>query len=320
MLEGKEPDMATFTDVFERKEVKYRLSARQAEEMRRALAGRLAPDEYGRTSVRSLYLDTPERALIERSLDKPLYKEKLRLRSYGAPTGDGLVRGGSCVFGRRALRGGLRALPAGRPDGCGRVVRAAQPADCGRDRPVYDLACAACAVHAHPVRACGLRARARRALGPAACRCAVRPAHHVRRVRRLPRFVCSACGSHQRIRACAFSSSPRRRVRHGDQGLGLLPAVARGRARCVPRLPNVVLQVRRGVPRMHERSGRRVGDRAAGSRSFCDCARGRTGSACARSRRPEGRLPCGDFARWPSAPLSSNDFGEEGRLLCLIRR
>lgn len=91
MLEGKEPDMATFTDVFERKEVKYRLSACQAEEMRRALAGRLAPDEYGRTSVRSLYLDTPERALIERSLDKPLYKEKLRLRSYGAPTGDGLV-------------------------------------------------------------------------------------------------------------------------------------------------------------------------------------------------------------------------------------
>lgn len=83
--------MATFTDVFERKEVKYRLSAHQGEEVRRALAGRLAPDEYGRTSVRSLYLDTPERALIERSLDKPLYKEKLRLRSYGAPTDDGLV-------------------------------------------------------------------------------------------------------------------------------------------------------------------------------------------------------------------------------------
>ncbi|WP_080800299.1 polyphosphate polymerase domain-containing protein [Arabiibacter massiliensis] len=83
--------MATFTDVFERKEVKYRLSARQGEEVRRALADRLAPDEYGRTSVRSLYLDTPERALIERSLDKPLYKEKLRLRSYGAPADDGLV-------------------------------------------------------------------------------------------------------------------------------------------------------------------------------------------------------------------------------------
>ena len=91
MLEGKEPDMATFTDVFERKEVKYRLDARQAETMRRALEGHMAPDVYGCTTVRSLYLDTPERAVIERSLDKPLYKEKLRLRSYGTPTDDSLV-------------------------------------------------------------------------------------------------------------------------------------------------------------------------------------------------------------------------------------
>lgn len=77
--------MTAFTDVFERKEVKYRLDARQAETMRRALEGHMAPDVYGCTTVRSLYLDTPERAVIERSLDKPLYKEKLRLRSYGVP-------------------------------------------------------------------------------------------------------------------------------------------------------------------------------------------------------------------------------------------
>lgn len=83
--------MTAFTDVFERKEVKYRLDARQAETMRRALEGRMAPDVYGCTTVRSLYLDTPERALIERSLDKPLYKEKLRLRCYGTPTDDSLV-------------------------------------------------------------------------------------------------------------------------------------------------------------------------------------------------------------------------------------
>lgn len=83
--------MTAFTDVFERKEVKYRLDARQTEAMRRALEGRMEPDAYGRTTVRSLYLDTPERALIERSLDKPPYKEKLRLRCYGAPADDGLV-------------------------------------------------------------------------------------------------------------------------------------------------------------------------------------------------------------------------------------
>ena len=77
--------MATFTEVFERKEVKYRLSARQHEAMLRALDGRMEIDSFGCTRIMSLYLDTPERALIERSLDKPLYKEKLRLRSYGVP-------------------------------------------------------------------------------------------------------------------------------------------------------------------------------------------------------------------------------------------
>ena len=77
--------MTTFTDVFERKEVKYRLDARQHRAMAAALRGRMAPDAFGRTRIVSRYFDTPERALIERSLDKPLYKEKLRLRSYGSP-------------------------------------------------------------------------------------------------------------------------------------------------------------------------------------------------------------------------------------------
>lgn len=83
--------MATHTDVFERKEVKYRLNAAQVQALVGALEGRMAPDAYGRTRVTSLYLDTPNRALIDRSLEKPLYKEKLRLRAYGAPAPDGLV-------------------------------------------------------------------------------------------------------------------------------------------------------------------------------------------------------------------------------------
>lgn len=83
--------MTTFTDVFERKEVKYRLNACQHQAMLDALEGRMAPDEFGRTRIVSLYLDTPERMLIERSLDKPLYKEKLRLRGYGTPQEDDRV-------------------------------------------------------------------------------------------------------------------------------------------------------------------------------------------------------------------------------------
>lgn len=75
--------MASYNDVFERKEVKYRLSVEQAHRVQEALAGRMAPDGFGTTQVTSLYYDTPERALIERSLDKPVYKEKLRVRWYG---------------------------------------------------------------------------------------------------------------------------------------------------------------------------------------------------------------------------------------------
>lgn len=77
--------MASFTDTFERKEVKYRLNAKQHRCVLDALAGRMAADEYGRTRITSLYFDTPSRDLIARSLEKPLYKEKLRVRSYGTP-------------------------------------------------------------------------------------------------------------------------------------------------------------------------------------------------------------------------------------------
>ncbi|HIW75341.1 MULTISPECIES: polyphosphate polymerase domain-containing protein [Gordonibacter] len=83
--------MSVYTDVFERKEVKYRLGAEQVRALAGALEGRMVPDAYGRTRVTSLYLDTPNRALIDRSLEKPLYKEKLRLRAYGTPAPDGLV-------------------------------------------------------------------------------------------------------------------------------------------------------------------------------------------------------------------------------------
>lgn len=81
--------MAGYGEVFERKEVKYRLGAERAGRLREALSSRMAPDAFGTSQVSSLYYDTPERSLIERSLDKPLYKEKLRVRWYGYPGCDG---------------------------------------------------------------------------------------------------------------------------------------------------------------------------------------------------------------------------------------
>ncbi|WP_303250367.1 polyphosphate polymerase domain-containing protein [uncultured Slackia sp.] len=78
--------MAEYHGVFERKEVKYRLSSAQYRAVLSALRGRLAPDAYGSALVKSVYFDTDERDMIAHSLEKPLYKEKLRVRSYGTPS------------------------------------------------------------------------------------------------------------------------------------------------------------------------------------------------------------------------------------------
>lgn len=43
----------------------------------------MVPDEYSHSSIRNLYLDTPDFLLIRRSLERSVYKEKLRVRSYG---------------------------------------------------------------------------------------------------------------------------------------------------------------------------------------------------------------------------------------------
>ena len=76
--------MATAGDTFERKEKKYLITSVQCEAIKRGLADHMRLDDYGATRIDSLYLDTPDRRLICRSLEKPLYKEKLRVRSYGA--------------------------------------------------------------------------------------------------------------------------------------------------------------------------------------------------------------------------------------------
>lgn len=78
--------MASYADVFKRTEMKYLLSADQRRVLEETIAQKMVPNEFGESRIMSLYYDTPEFALIERSLDKPLYKEKLRLRVYGSPS------------------------------------------------------------------------------------------------------------------------------------------------------------------------------------------------------------------------------------------
>lgn len=77
--------MTTYQDVFERYEKKYLLDEGTCAAFMARLAGRMQQDAYGRYTISNLYLDTENYDLIRTSLEKPVYKEKLRLRSYGVP-------------------------------------------------------------------------------------------------------------------------------------------------------------------------------------------------------------------------------------------
>ena len=68
--------------VFTRYEFKYLLTQTQKENMLRAMEAYMSLDEYGRSTIRNIYFDTDSYRLIRRSIEKPAYKEKLRIRSY----------------------------------------------------------------------------------------------------------------------------------------------------------------------------------------------------------------------------------------------
>ena len=71
--------------VFNRREKKYLMPGDIYGELRTRLLPHMAEDSYGLHTICNLYYDTPGDLLIRRSIEKPGYKEKLRLRSYGVP-------------------------------------------------------------------------------------------------------------------------------------------------------------------------------------------------------------------------------------------
>ena len=77
--------METYQAVFKRKEVKYLLTEAQLAALRPALETHMEPDAFAHSSISNLYYDTPDFRMLRRSQEKPVYKEKLRLRSYGVP-------------------------------------------------------------------------------------------------------------------------------------------------------------------------------------------------------------------------------------------
>lgn len=70
-------------EVFCRREIKFLVTDQQRMLLTAALARHMVPDRYAHSSIENVYYDTPDFRLIRRSLEHPLYKEKIRMRSYG---------------------------------------------------------------------------------------------------------------------------------------------------------------------------------------------------------------------------------------------
>ena len=83
-LKERSKVMSEYIEVFKRIEIKYLLSDKQYASLFSYLETIARVDDYGQTRINNIYFDTPGYKMIRTSLEKPVYKEKLRLRTYGA--------------------------------------------------------------------------------------------------------------------------------------------------------------------------------------------------------------------------------------------
>ena len=77
--------MENFKMTFARYEKKYVITRAQKAKLLALIGSRLTPDVYGESTVCNIYFDTPDYRLIRASIEKPLFKEKLRIRAYNFP-------------------------------------------------------------------------------------------------------------------------------------------------------------------------------------------------------------------------------------------
>jgi len=76
---------------FKRVEKKYLLNEAKYYELLERIEPYMQLDNYGLHTICNVYFDTDNFDLIRTSIEKPAYKEKLRLRSYGVPNEDSKV-------------------------------------------------------------------------------------------------------------------------------------------------------------------------------------------------------------------------------------
>lgn len=83
--------MAVFQFTFKRYEKKFLITEEQYEALMERLDGKMVDDKFAHSLIANIYYDTPDFLLIRQSIEKPVYKEKLRVRSYGIPKDDSKV-------------------------------------------------------------------------------------------------------------------------------------------------------------------------------------------------------------------------------------
>lgn len=72
-------------ETFKRKEEKYLLTPNQYEFLLNKINDQIEKEKYYESNICNIYFDTENFDLIKNSMEKPLYKEKVRLRSYSVP-------------------------------------------------------------------------------------------------------------------------------------------------------------------------------------------------------------------------------------------
>ncbi len=73
-------------NVFRRVEEKYLLTEEQKNRFFAKIKAYIEPDVYYESKILNIYFDNENRDVIVHSMEKPTFKEKIRLRSYGVPT------------------------------------------------------------------------------------------------------------------------------------------------------------------------------------------------------------------------------------------
>lgn len=98
-----------YCSIFKRYELKYLITTEQYLRLKALTDEYMCGDRYANSDVNNIYYDTPDFLLVRRSIEKPVYKEKLRARCYGVADGDSEVfvelkkKYESVVYKRRIL-------------------------------------------------------------------------------------------------------------------------------------------------------------------------------------------------------------------------